>query len=67
MQDSTVAKDLAEGFTLVGAVGDCNVLPFAVQPESLDVQDLEAHGPCANAAILKTTCSSRDAWIDSEL
>ena len=56
---SAVAKDLA--------VGDCNVFPFAVQPASLDVQDLEAHGPVANVSILKTTSSSRDSWTGSEL
>ena len=44
-----------------------HVCPFAVQPASLVVKDLAAHGPVANASILKATCSSRDSWTDSEL
>ena len=39
-RDAAVAKDLADGFLLVGAVGDCSVFLFAVQPASLEAGDL---------------------------
>ena len=64
---AAVAKDLAEGFQLVGTVGDCSVFPFAVQPASFEVEDLSTHGPAANASIFCATGPSQDTWVDSEL
>ena len=66
-RDSQVAQDLANGFPLIGHVGDCEASPASFQPASLTVQDLGSAAPAANASILRTTRGTNDAWVDQEL
>ena len=65
--DPQIADLIANGFDLIGTCGGRNVLPQDFQPAVLIAQDLETHAEASNKAILFSTKSAGEEYVNTEL
>ena len=65
--DPGIAKEMIEGFNLIGNCGGGSSLPHDFQPATLTADDLELHAAQSNKAIMHSTKSSGDHVVDKEL
>ena len=65
--DISLARDIRDGFDLVGVVPTSGILPGKVVPASLHPNDLRASAPRANEALKTCLGSCGDAQLDKEL
>ena len=65
--DISLARDIRDGFDLVGVVPTSGILPGKVVPASLHPADLRASAPRANEALKTCLGSCGDAQLDKEL
>ena len=66
-EDVSLAKDIKDGFDLVGVVPTSGILPGKVVPASLHPDDLCASAPRANEALKTCLGSCGDEQLDREL
>ena len=66
-EDSSLAKDVRDGFSLVGEVPMSHVLPKKLLPASISEKDLQGNSHRANVALRYMTRSSGDRSLDDRL
>ena len=65
--DTSLARDIKDGFDLVGIVPTSGILPGKVVPATLHPDELCANAPRANEALKLSLGSCGDAQLDHEL
>ena len=66
-EDSSLARDVQDGFSLVGEVPKSHVLPKKLLPASISEKDLQGNSHRANVALRYMTRSSGDRSLDDRL